>query len=81
MGFSPHSSQVFSEVCSCREGNQACIFGQAVLGVGSLFYREKGMMGKSLKVASKSHLFGGEGERALESTEMEKGVCHITRVT
>lgn len=73
--FPPHSSQVFSGVCSHGEERQICICGQVVLGVGSLFHPEKGMMGISLEVASRSHLFGREGKRTLGSTVVEKGVC------
>lgn len=73
--FPPHSSRVFSGVCSHGEERQIRICGQVVLGVGSLFHPEKGMMGISLEEASRSHLFGREGKRTLGSTVVEKGVC------
>lgn len=52
-----------------------CICSQVVLGIGSPFHPEKGMMGISLEVARRSHLLVGKG-KGLCASKWQKRVFH-----
>lgn len=53
-----------------------CICSQVVLGIGSPFHPEKGMMGISLEVARRSHLLVGKG-KGLCFEVAEKSVSQV----